>query len=85
MEKVIVINGGEFWYKNEADNKLRVDKFAIRKFDDLKKVFKFSRENFTLNIANNTLKKIAYNFYINNKKVTKKEVIKFLENNKTII
>jgi len=79
MEKLVLIEAGQFWFINKSKNKFNLTKFAISNFDDLKKVFKFSKQNFILQICNYKIKKLNYNFYINNKKVKKVDVIKILE------
>jgi hypothetical protein len=59
-----------------------LEKGAIATFDDLKKKFHFSKENFVIYVNNNKIKKLNYNFFINDKKVTKKDVIKVLKDKK---
>ena len=75
MMKLIYFEKGRFWFKGTADNKFDLTAFAVSSFDDLKKIFKFKNENWILEICNYKVKKINYNFYINNKRVTKKEVV----------
>ena len=71
---MIKIESGKWWYKN-SDVKFLLDKFYIQNFDDLKKIFKFKNVNFKLQIKNKEIKKIGYNFFVNGKKATKKEII----------
>ena len=77
--KLIYFERGHFWFKNASKNKFDLTAFAVEKFDDLKRIFKFSKENWILEICNYKVKKINYNFFINSKRVTKKEVVKLLE------
>lgn len=79
MEKLILIERGKFWFIGKSKNKFNLTKFYINNFDDLKKIFKFSKQNFVLQVCNFKIKKLNYNFYINNKKVKKADVIKILE------
>jgi len=76
---MILIEAGQFWFIGKSKNKFNLTKFTINDFNDLKKIFKFSKENWILEICNYKVKKINYNFYINNKRVTKKEVVKLFE------
>jgi len=73
--KLIYFEKGQFWKKGQSKTKFNLTKFAVKDFNDLKKIFKFSKENWILEICNYKVKKINYNFYINNKRVTKKEVV----------
>jgi len=77
--KLIYFEKGQCWFKNAADNKFDLTAFAVSCFDDLKKVFKFNRENWILEICNYKVKKINYNFFINSKRVTKAKVIELFE------
>ena len=76
---MIFVEAGQFWFIRKNKNKFNLTKFCINDFDDLKKIFKFSKQNFVLQVCNFKIKKLNYNFYINNKKVRKADVIKILE------
>jgi hypothetical protein len=75
---MIKIEGGCWWYAGASKIKFPLTKGYVEKFDDLKKMFKFSKENFVLKIKGFHFKKIGYNFFINGKKVRKEEVLKRL-------
>ena len=77
---MIKIESGEWWSKN-SKVKFFLDKFYINEFDDLKKIFKFNLENFKLQIKNKEIKKIGYNFFVNGKKATKKDIINLFQKN----
>ena len=36
---------GNWWYKGNNKLKFELNKFVVEKFDDLKKIFKFSKQN----------------------------------------
>ena len=76
---MIFVEAGQFWFIGKSKNKFNLTKFAVNDFDDLKKIFKFNKENFVLQICNFKIKKLNYNFYVNNKKVRKKDVLQILE------
>jgi hypothetical protein len=78
--KIIVIDGGYWWFKSSSNLKFNLTKFGIEKFDDLKKIFKFKRDNFVLFYKKYKIKKINYNFFINGKRVTKNKILEILEN-----
>lgn len=75
---MIKITGGCWWYPNSAV-KFNLPKFFIEDFTDLKKAFKFKKENFKIYINNAEVKKLGYNFFLNSKKVRKKDIINFLD------
>ena len=76
---MIKIEKGYWWFKN-SKVKFLLDKFYIENFNDLKKIFKFSNQNFEIVIRNQKIKKIGYNFFLNGKKVVKNDVVKLLKN-----
>ena len=69
---------GNWWYKGNNKLKFELNKCVVEKFDDLKKIFKFSKQNWELIVNEKKIKKLNYNFYIDNKRVTKKEIIKII-------
>ena len=74
---MIMINKGNWWYP-KSKIKFNLNKFFINDFEDLKKIFKFKNQNFKIYINNIELKKIGYNFFLNKKRVRKKDIIKLL-------
>ena len=68
------VTKGCWWFKN-SKIRFELTKFYINEFDDLKKIFKFKNVNFKLYIKGKEIKKITYNFFIDGKKATKKEII----------
>ena len=77
-----IINSGKWWYKGLSKNKFNLTKFTIENFNDLKKIFKFSKQNWELFINNKKIKKVNYNFYINGRRTNKKEIINLIEGEK---
>ena len=77
---MILVKSGQFWFIGKNKNKFNLTKFYINNFSDLKKIFKFSKQNFVLQVCNFKIKKLNYNFYINNKKVRKADVLQILKN-----
>jgi len=75
---MVTITSGKWWFVGNANNKFKLDKFVVNNFDDLKKIFKFSKQNWIIVVNNKVIKKFNYNFFIDGKRSTKNQVIKVL-------
>ena len=75
---MIVVTKGFWWFIGNHQNKFKLDRFGINNFDDLKKIFKFNKQNWSIEIDGKTITKYGYNFFVDSKKVKKEQIIKIL-------
>ena len=74
------VTKGCWWFKN-SKIRFELTKFYIQSFVALKKIFTFKTENFRLEIEGVEVKKIGYNFFMDGKRVTKKDIVYFINKN----